>query len=333
MDPVVRAAEALRAAGRVLLACHVNPDGDTMGSALALGLALQHAGKKVTLVSPDEVPLPYHFLPGSHQFQRSVPEGDYDVAAALDCDGESRMGSAAPAVRRAAQVIEIDHHTGTDRFGDIVVVDPTAAATGELVFGLLRLLALPITADVATNLYVALMTDTGSFRFANTTARCLRIAAELVDCGADPFRIADHVYETRSRAATLLLGRALASLKLSDDGQIAWGRLTAEDFQQAAATDAETEGIVNHLRAIAGVRVAILLREVNGKVRVSLRSREPVDVAAVARVFGGGGHRVAAGCTLPLPLATAERRLLDEARAALHRAPAPGGDGREAPNP
>lgn len=317
MDPMVRAAEALRAGSRVLLACHVNPDGDTMGSALALGLALRRAGKDVTLVSPDEVPLPYRFLPGSDGFLNAVPEGDHDVSVALDCDGLNRLGPAAPGVRRAACVIEVDHHTGNDRFGDIVVVDPTAAATGEIIFALLRLLALPILPDVATNLYVALLTDTGSFRFANTTARSLRIAAELVDCGADPFRIADHVYETRSYPATLLLGRALASIGLSQDGRIAWGRLTARDFEEVGATDAETEGIVNHLRAIAGVRVAVLFREVNGKVRVSLRSREPVDVAAVARVFGGGGHRVAAGCTLPTPLAQAERRVLDEVRKAL----------------
>ncbi|HPT97185.1 MAG TPA: bifunctional oligoribonuclease/PAP phosphatase NrnA [Armatimonadota bacterium] len=319
-DPLEMAAEALHSAAKVLLACHVNPDGDTMGSALALGLALHSTGKEVTLVCADEVPLPYRFMPGSDSFLRAVPEEAFDVAVALDCDGERRLGSLAPAVRRAPCVIEIDHHTGTDRFGDIVAVDSTAAATAVLVYELIRLLAQPITADIATNLFVGIMTDTGSFRFANTRARSLRIAAELVDCGADPYQIADHVYETRSRGATLLLGQALNSLRLYQEGQIATARLTAEDFESAGASDADTEGIVNHVRAIAGVQIALLLREINGKVRVSLRSREPVDVAEIAREFGGGGHRVAAGCTIPLPIAQAEERLLDAARRGLQRA-------------
>jgi len=316
-DAMVRAAEVLRSATKVLLACHINPDGDTMGSALGLGLGLHAAGKAVTLVCADDIPLPYRFMPGSGGFVRAVPDESFDVAVALDCDGERRLGSAAPGVRRAAHVIEIDHHTGTDRFGDTVIVDPTASATAELVFGLLHLLAIPVTGEIATNLYVGILTDTGSFRFANTSSRCLRIASELVDCGADPFHIADHVYETRSYPATVLLGRALNSLKLSDDGRIAWARLTADDFERAGATDAETEGIVNYLRAIAVVQVAALFRQVNGKVRVSLRSREPVDVAEVARLFGGGGHRVASGCTLAVPLAQAERRVLAAARKAI----------------
>ncbi len=319
-DPVLAAASALQAAGRVLLASHINPDGDTMGSALALGLALRGAGKHVAMVCPDEVPPPYRFMPGCEGFLRSVPDEAFDVAVALDCDGEHRLGPAATGVRRQPCVVEIDHHPGTERFGQIVVVDPSAAATGEMVFEVLRLLGLPPTPEIATNLYVAIMTDTGSFRYPNTSARVVRIAAELVDCGAVPSAIAEQVYETRPFAAMALLGRALSSIRRSDDGAVAWARLTAEDFARTNATDADTEGIVNNLLAIAGVRASVLFRQVNGRVRISLRARAPVDVAEVARTFGGGGHRLAAGCTLEMPLADAERRVLAEALEAVRRA-------------
>ncbi|MBI3945137.1 MAG: DHH family phosphoesterase [Armatimonadetes bacterium] len=318
-DAMVAVADALRAAERVLLACHINPDGDTMGSALALGLALRAAGKDVAIVCPDEPPRAYRFMPGSETFLRAVPSGTFDVSVALDCDGFHRLGPAGPGVRSAARVIEIDHHSGEDRFGDVLVVDRKAAATGDLVFTLLKLLGQPLTPDIATNLYVALLTDTGSFRFANTTARSLRIAAELVDCGADAARIAEHVYETRSFAAVAMLGRALASLKRGEKGALVWARLTARDFLGTGGSDAETEGIINHLRSIEGVKVALLFRQVDGRIRVSLRGRAPVNVAAVARAFGGGGHHQAAGCTLDLPMAQAERAVLAETRKALKR--------------
>lgn len=317
-DAMLDAAQALCRAERVLLAAHLNPDGDTMGSVLALGEALACAGKRTSVVCVDEVPLPYRFMPGAENFLRQPPDEPFDTAVALDCDGEHRLGRVVAAgVRKAPCVIEIDHHTGTARYGDIVVVDSTAAATGELVFELLRVMALPINPAIATNLYVAVLTDTGSFRFANTTPRTLRIAAELVECGADPAAIAEQVYETRPLPAIELLGRALSSIKVSSDGAVAWSRLTEADFERAGASDADTEGIVNHLRAIAGVKVGVLFRQVNGRVRVSLRAREPVNVARVARVFGGGGHRVAAGCTLDMPVTQAERHLLAEVRKAL----------------
>lgn len=313
------AAKALRAAERVLLACHVNPDGDTMGSALALGLALRDSGKQVAIVCPDEPPRAYRFMPGSETFLRSAPEETFDVAVAVDCDGFHRLGAAGPAVRKATRVIEMDHHTGEGRFGDILVIDQSASATGELVFLLLQRLELPITPDIATNLYVALLTDTGSFRFANTTARSLRIAAELVERGADAARIAEQIYETRSFAAVAMLGHALASMKRSDDGALVWARLTEKDFLGTGGSDAETEGIINHLRSIEGVKVALLFRQVDGRIRVSLRGRAPVDVSQVARVFGGGGHRQAAGCTLEMPLPRAERAVLAEVRKVLKR--------------
>ncbi|MDH7571011.1 MAG: DHH family phosphoesterase, partial [Armatimonadota bacterium] len=212
-DALPDAAAALAPARRVLCASHVNPDGDTMGSALALALALRGAGKEVSVVCADPVPPPYRFMPGSDTYLQEAPEADFDVAVVLDCDGEHRLGSAAPAVRRAACVVEMDHHTGTDRFGHIVVVDASAAAVGEMVFSLLRLLGYPLTGEIATNLYVAILTDTGSFRFANTTPRSFRIAAELMECGADPARIAENVYETRSAPAMAVLGRAYTCRK------------------------------------------------------------------------------------------------------------------------
>lgn len=316
-DPFIEAAERLAAAGRVLLGCHVNPDGDTLGSALALALALRAAGKQAEVVCADPVPRPYRFLPGSDTLRHTVPAGAYDLGVILDCDGPKRLGSVLPAFRQVPFLIEVDHHPGTERFGQLVVVDTTAAATAEPLFTLLKLGGFALTAAIATCLYVAILTDTGSFRFANTTGRALRLAAELVACGAHPGEIAEQVYASRSFASVALLGRALASLQRSDAGALAWAHLTPRDFTETGSGDADTEGIVHHLRDIEGVRVAALFRQIDGKVRVSLRSREPVNVAAVARVFGGGGHRLAAGCTLAAPLDDAERRVLDEARKAL----------------
>lgn len=318
-EAMVAAAEALQAAQNVLLACHINPDGDTMGSALALGLALRQAGKTVTVVCQDEAPRAYRFMPGWDSFRQEVPDTPFDAAVALDCDGVKRMGSVATGVCRVPCTIEIDHHTGTERFGKIVVVDATAAATGELVFTLLQLMGLPITREVAINLYVALMTDTGSFRYANTRGRTLRIAAELVDCGAEPAPIASSVYESHPFASVAILGRALASLQRSEEGALVWAHITTDDFQHVGAGDGDTDGIINHLRSIDGVKIAVLFRQVGDKVRISLRGRDLVDVAEVARAFGGGGHRLAAGCTIEAPLPQAEQQLLAEAHKALQK--------------
>ena len=209
--------------------------------------------------------------------------------------------------------MDIDHHITAGQFGDIRLLDAGAAATGEIVYDLLLALGAPITLPIAECLLCALLTDTGSFRFMNVTPRTMEIAAEMLRVGASPNTIAEQVFENKAFAAQKLLGRALESLQRTPDGRIVWAHVTQADFQEFHATDEATEGVVNAVRAVRGADIALFLREMpSGRFRVSLRSREPFDVAKVAQVFGGGGHRLASGCTLDGPLAEAEARLVAE---------------------
>jgi phosphoesterase RecJ-like protein len=309
---IVRAVEAIRSAKSIVTACHVNPDGDALGSMLGLGLALTAVGKSLTMLSADGVPDIYRFLPGVEAIQKTTDTVAFDLAIVLDSGDLPRVGaSVLPAIRLAPFLIDIDHHT-TGAFGDVQVLDIVSASTSEIVYELLIALKLPITPEIATCLFTGIITDTGSFRFQNVTPVTLRIAAKLVEHGAPPATVSENVFENRSLAATQILGAALASLGHSADGRIVWVTVTHEDFVRFEATDEDTEGIVNFARYVRGAHVGVLFREMqDGSARISLRSRDTVNVSAIAQEFGGGGHRMAAGCTLPPPLAEAQRRLIE----------------------
>lgn len=307
------AAEALLRAERVVLASHVNPDGDTLGSSLALALALRAMGKEAVPLSSDGVPEILRWLPGQQWVQRETDARDFDLAVVCDTGTLDRVGKARPAIESAPASICVDHHVAEGTFGQIRVVDSRAAATGELVYALLRAMQVPMTRDIANCLLCALITDTGSFRFMNVTPTTFRIAGALMRFGAYPSSISELVFENRSLASVKLLGRALDSLKTANRGRIAWAHVRARDFQELGATDEDTEGIVNHVRAVNTAVVAALFREVPGhRIRVSLRARDGFDVNRVARAFGGGGHKLAAGCHHDPPLEAAEADLLAE---------------------
>jgi phosphoesterase RecJ-like protein len=305
------AVAAIRGAANVLLACHVNPDGDTLGSMIALGLALEQAGKDVTLVSSDGVPQILAFLPTTGRVLVTTERRDFDLAIVLDAGEISRVGKNQAAVHATPHVMDIDHHVTAGAFGDVRLLDAGAAATGEIVYDLLLALGAEITQPIAECLLCALLTDTGSFRFMNVTPRTMALAGEFIGRGASPNRIAENVFENKPFAAQKLLGRALESLQRTADGRIVWAHVTKEDFTEFGATDEVTEGIINAVRAVQGTEVALLFREMpNGKLRVSLRARAPYDVATVAARFGGGGHRLASGCTMEGPLGAAEATLV-----------------------
>jgi phosphoesterase RecJ-like protein len=313
MDSVVA---AIREADRILLTCHINPDGDALGSMIALGLALRHLEKTVVMVSADGIPEILRFLPSSEDVVTDASEATFDLAIVLDAGELARVGRTRPAVDATPRVIDIDHHVTAGVFGDIRLLDATAAATAEIVYDLLHALGVDITLHIAECLLCGLLTDTGSFRFMNVTPRTMAIGGELIGIGASPNRIAEFVFENKSFAAQKLLGRALDSLQQSADGRVVWAGLRKEDFADFDATDEVTEGIVASVRAVRGNDVAALFREMpNGKIRVSLRGRPPADVSLIAAHFGGGGHRLASGCTLDGPLADAEARLVAE----IHR--------------
>lgn len=296
-------AEAICDAQRVVLAGHVNPDGDTLGSVLALTHLLRALGKDVVALSADGVPDIYRWMPGAEWVQTGTDRRDFDLAIVCDAGALERVGSSViPVIESATRVIDIDHHVADGPFGDIRLLDSRAAATAELIFELALALD-PITKEMADCMMVGIITDTGSFRFPNTTPRTFQIAARLQRYGAQPSEIFELVYENKSFASLKLLGRALDNLQVSEDGRISWAVVTASDMESVNATDADTEGIVTHVCAVKTAMVGILFREIpGGKVRISLRAREGADVNKIANVFGGGGHKLAAGCSLMPPL-------------------------------
>ena len=306
--------ELLASSERIILLSHHNPDGDTLGSMLALWHHLS-PGRKVRMACSDPVPELYRFLPGWEEVltneEALAKKETYDLAVAVDASDLGRLGpGGGELIARAQVVVSIDHHATGEPFGNPAWIDPDAAATGELVWALLRDC---LTEEIATALYTAIITDCGSFRYANTTAQTLTIAGKLVEAGADPHLIATRVFETRSFASLKLLERALGTLEVDGTGQLGWMELTEEMFQDTGATQEAGEGFVNYVRMIEGVRLAILFRENSGKVRVSLRSLD-VDVGKLAATFGGGGHVRAAGCELAMPLADAKEQVLARAR-------------------
>ncbi len=311
-QPLADAAAEIYQSQTIVLACHVNPDGDALGSMLGLALALLPLGKTVTCLSEDGVPAMLTFLPGAERVQQATDQSAFDLALVVDSGDLPRVGSTIqPVIGRAGRVVDIDHHVTAGAFGDVRVLDAQAASTAEIVYALLRTLQTPITPEIATCLFTGIITDTGSFRFQNVTPNTLQVAAALLEAGAPPAFISEHVFENRTFAATQLLGHALASLQKTSDSRIVWARITASDFAEVGATDQDTEGIVSYVRGVQEAEVGILFREMaGGGVRVSLRSRDTVNVAEVAALFGGGGHRMASGCTVNLPLAEAEQAVI-----------------------
>jgi phosphoesterase RecJ-like protein len=303
----------LRAQQRFAVLGHVRPDGDALGSQLALALSLQQLGKDVTVWNEDGLLEKYNFLPGGDRLTRPPGELlDFDVAVALDTATQSRLGTAGESVRHAKIWINIDHHPSNPGYGDLVYIDPTSPATGQILFELIRSEQLPIDPAIAENLFVAISTDTGSFQYPNTTARTFEIGAELLRCGVDVGRVSQLLYENYPRRRTELLRELLGTMRFEAAGKIASFSLSLKVAADLQVNPEDNEGLIDHLRAIEGVIVAIFFEELNdGKVRVSMRSKsEAVDVSAICQKFGGGGHKLAAGARVRGTLAEVEQKVL-----------------------
>ncbi|MDX6511131.1 MAG: bifunctional oligoribonuclease and phosphatase NrnA, partial [Gaiellaceae bacterium] len=293
---------ALRANDRFLLVTHENPDGDALGSLLALKLGLDQLCKDSVMYLFGDVPLPaeYDFM-ALDELQRRLPEDISErVLVAVDCANEDRMGHGLDVLDRVRQTINIDHHHDNTRFGDVNLVVSDASSTGEVLRDVFRELDLRLTPEIAEPLYIALVTDTGRFQYANTSPKALRLAAELVEAGADVHMVFQQVYENVQFAKLKLLARALERAEIYDGGRIVVSYLLRTDFHELGAPDPYSEGIIDYLRAVEGADLAMLIREpprLSGpERRVSLRaSVDELDVSAIARQFGGGGHRQAAG--------------------------------------
>jgi len=296
-----------------VIACHMRPDGDALGSALALSHVLRRLGKEVVVVCEDSVPDNYAFIPESETIVTATERRDFDFGVLVDSEAPKRVGSAADAVTSAAKTACIDHHVPNGGFGEIRVVDTKASATAVVLYEMLTASDVDLDSVIATQLLAALIADTGGFRFGNTNARSFEVAAELTKLGAEPSTIYRAIFDSKPIRAGKLLGRALNSMKTDESGRVIWAEITQADLAELGATDADTDSIVNHIGAIKGPRVAILFRETKpGVIRTSLRSRGGYDVDRVARVFDGGGHKAASGCTVRAPLAEAEKTVIDE---------------------
>ncbi|OPY59085.1 MAG: Bifunctional oligoribonuclease and PAP phosphatase NrnA [Pelotomaculum sp. PtaU1.Bin035] len=306
-------ARAIRGSERILICGHIMPDGDCLGSMLALGLTLKQLGKRVTMAGPDPVPEIYKFLPGLQSFWvGEPPEDKYDMLIVLDCPVMERLGDGySDLPGRDLAVINIDHHNGSNSFGTFRYTDPRAAAVGEIIFDLMNLMDLEISLDAAICLYTAIATDTGSFQYNSTTPDTHRRVARLLEIGVPISWVNVQLYEEKTRAAQLLLGVALKTLSFSACGKVAWMTVTRDMLREVGAEDEHTEGIVNYARSIKGIEVGLLFHELSaGRYKISFRSKENVDVNRLAALFGGGGHSRAAGCEVRGKMGIIEKKVV-----------------------
>jgi len=306
----------LREHQRFAVLSHVRPDGDALGSQLAVALSLKQLGKEVRVWNEDGMLEKYSFLPRAELLTKppSAPEV-VDVAIALDTAIQNRLGTALAAIRSAKIWLNIDHHRSNPGYGDLVIIDPSAPATGEIMFTLIKSQGLPFNHDIAENLYAAISTDTGSFQYPKTSARTFEIAAELVRAGGlDIGEISKQLYENYPRRRLELLRELLRTMRFSECGKVASCSLSLQTAAELAVLPEDNEGLIDHLRAIRGVIVAVFFEELaDGKVRVSMRSKSSaVDVCAICQKFGGGGHTLAAGARIRGTLAEVEEKVLEE---------------------
>ena len=309
--PIEAVLKVLREGERFLVCSHSRPDGDAVGSVLAMGMLLEQMGKHADLFTADRVPQVYRKLPGADAMQTALRvHGPYDAAILLECDSYERTR-----LRGLEQypIVNIDHHASGREWGQVNWIDRDAASVGQLVHRLVKAAGAKVPPEMATCLYTTLLTDTGGFLFGTLRGSTFALAHELVEAGADPIKIAQNTYFTTPMSKLLLLGTALTHLHR--EGRISWVWVTHEDMVRTCAAEEDCEGIVNYALSVADVEASVFLRELpEGRIRVSLRSKGKVNVAALAESKGGGGHENAAGCTLEGPVDRALQEILAELR-------------------
>ncbi len=317
-DDAVELDRTIREAKSILIGTHLNPDGDALGCALAMSLYLDSINKENEVVCHHAPPKNLEFLPGAERIHQEPQRAGHDLAIMLDLESLDRLGSVAPYFESAPHLVLIDHHIPHHAPGDLRIVDTKAPATAVILTRLLLEMGATLTPEMATNLLTGIVTDTGSFRYRNTTPEAMHLAARLLEEGGNLNLISEEVYRSRPMAGMRLMGVMLSNLKTACDDRLAWSVLHYDDFAKCGATEEDTEEFVNELLTISTVQIASLLRESKpGKVRVSLRSRGKFDVAQVAREFNGGGHINAAGCSFESTPEEAEALLVEGMKACL----------------
>ena len=321
MDQII---QHIKDSQHILIASHAEPDGDSLGSLLALGLALTKLDKQITMHNPSPIPAVYRFLPGADRIVRQIKNSQtYDLALVLDCGDLARIGETSAEVDKIPILINIDHHVSNTGFGHIQFVDTTACATAEIVFRLINALKIPFDKAIATSIYTGILTDTGSFRFSNTNQAAFAISKAMTDAGVEPHTVAQRVFGTYSLGRIKLLNLALNSIEISGNGKLSLMTVTRSMLNITGTNTEDLDGMINYARRIEDVKVAAMIHEIkNGagkfanmnRYHVSLRSDSSVDVARIAGKFGGGGHPSAAGFQIESTLVALKTKIIDLAK-------------------
>ena len=314
-----RIRELIEQHDEILIFGHKDADGDTLGCSLAFEEALRAQGKQVVVVIPHPLPQQYSWLPGFDRIVERPREGhEPGLVLFFDAANLERSGSAAELISEHATIVNIDHHPSNDRFGDVNLIDPDAAAVAEMATALLEEWGWEITPGMATNLYTALVTDTGGFRHENTDAAALETAARLARYGVEPSYVTTMVYKSRPLTTLRLNALCMAAMRVELEGRLAWTKVTRHMLQETGAVMAETEDLIDNLNSIADIDMAIVFKEVRSNLtKISVRSRGRVDAADFCAQFGGGGHSRAAGAEVAAPMGDAIDQVLAAARKAI----------------
>ncbi len=308
--------KAINEGQNFLITAHIRLDGDALGSELALYLMLKEMGKKVVVYNQDRTPERYEFLPAAHNISHSLNNVEqYDTCFVLDCSDLTRVGDEAENIRKIKKLINIDHHVSNHGFSSLKMLDAKASSTGELVFRLMREMRFKMSRNICTNLYAAIITDTGSFRYSSTTKETFLAAGILVGEGASPQRIAENIYESDSPARLKLLAKALSTLSLDLESRVGSMVVTRQDLMETGAAWEHTEGFVDIPRTVKGIEVSVLYTQRGeDSFKLSLRSKAKVNVEKVAKRFGGGGHVHAASCWMKGDIETIKSQIIEAVR-------------------
>ncbi len=297
----------------IYIISHIQPDGDNVGSILALGMAIKMINNNVFIIKTDEISSDFLFLPKVDMIEKYNNENEIDLLITLDTSDVDRLGKNKKLISKAKTVINIDHHISNTNFGHINIVNPIAGATGELVYDLIKAMEIPINKDIATCIYTAISSDTGSFKYDNTTDKTHEIAAELLRLGIDKNEININLYQNRSIERTLLFIKTLQNIDFLFNNKVALVKVSQKMLEESNAKIDDTEGIVSFIKEIAPVEVAVLLKELtNDEIKISMRSKKLIDVSKICSNFGGGGHIRASGCTIITSLSNAEELIINE---------------------
>ena len=321
MSPEVKQiADAIRTRQRFVLSSHARPDGDSIGSQLAMAYALRAMGKSADIVNADPAPPPIMQFPGVPDI-RIAPavDGDYDAAIIMECGDLSRTG--VTGLERYF-VVNIDHHQGNANYGAVNWFDANAAACGEMVFDLVRALDVPLTVPIATHIYLAIHTDTGSFHYSHITPRTFEICRACLEAGVDPIDVARKIYDSNSMGRLKLFGAVLGAMQIDATGRVAIVYLDHEMARAAGGTYEDTEGLINLPLTVKEIQAVLFFKQIEGdSYRISMRSKGDVDIAAVAKEFGGGGHKNAAGCTASGGVDTLQKLFVEKIEGAIDGRP------------